>query len=161
MGRTISRMDSPEGVGVGRGRGVSTGGQYNQKRSNIGVVHYMEVQRTSYAGGAHTYLVIVSEHPAEPPGVLLSQTVPELKIVAGHPKLVLVVPLPPAVLPQPHGVLRLTVTSWKHRQEVMSYQEGNDVIHFLVEVSRLTIFIGSLPLLTKCSLPSSSSSSSE
>ena len=59
------------------------------------------------------YLVVVSEHPAEAAGVLLRQAADELIVIAVYAKLVVVVSLLPALLPETDIVLRLTITVWK------------------------------------------------
>ena len=61
----------------------------------------------------HMYLVVVSEHPAEATSVLLCQAADELIVITGYAKLVVVVSLLPALLPETDIVLRLTVTVYK------------------------------------------------
>ena len=61
----------------------------------------------------YMYLVVVSQHPAEAASVLLRQAADELIVIAGYTKLVVVVSLLPALLPETDIILRLTVTVWK------------------------------------------------
>ena len=61
----------------------------------------------------YIYLVVVSEHPAEATSVLLRQAADELIVIAGYTKLLVVVTLLPALLPETDIVLRLTVTVCK------------------------------------------------
>ena len=57
-----------------------------------------------------SYLVVVTQYPAQSTCVLFSQPLHKLVIIARYTKLVLVVALFPTVLPETNIVLRLTVT---------------------------------------------------
>ena len=62
-------------------------------------------------GFSHTaYLVVVSQDPAQTVRVLLSKTRFELCVLARDAKLVVIVTVLPAILPQADVVVRLTVT---------------------------------------------------